>query len=147
MNCGLTWLLEWFNAVHVIKQYIRVIFAYLDYRKSFNISHEMPFSSSTLTHLLGCVILQMNGFVECWFVRNSLFLDMQYHCSSTYFQAYRNPSCCFWHALFCPSTFALSGCENKNFLLSFHGCNYIRNCTGLCFSSLQWQKACKRNAM
>lgn len=74
MSCRLAWLLEWFNAVHVIKEYIRVIFAYLDYHKSFNISHEMPFNSSTLACLLGCVVLQMNVFVESWFVKTHYFL-------------------------------------------------------------------------
>lgn len=47
--------------MHMIKEDIRGIFAYIGYCKSFNVSHEMPFNSSTLACLLGCVVLQMNG--------------------------------------------------------------------------------------
>lgn len=50
--------------MHVIKEDIRDIFAYVDYHKSFNVSHEMPFNSSTLAHLLDCVVLQINRFMD-----------------------------------------------------------------------------------
>lgn len=143
MNCGLAWLLEeWFNAVHVIKEDIRDIFAYMGYHKSFNVSHEMPFNSSTLAHLLGCVVLQINRFMDSWFVKIHYFLM----CSVTAIVLTSRltgilpvSSEILYSVLFF-FTVAVSGCDNENVLLCFHNCNYF-NCVYLCFSSLQTKLA------
>lgn len=46
------------------KEDIRGIFACVGYCKSFNVSHEISFNSCTLAYLVGCVVLQMNGYMD-----------------------------------------------------------------------------------
>lgn len=74
MNSGIAWLLEWFNAVHVIEEHIKRFFSPIWTIVSHLIFPVRCLSTAMLAQLLGGVVLQVNGFAEFQFVKIPYFL-------------------------------------------------------------------------